>query len=123
MQGENHARASRCEWIADDAALPHLRPRRDVSSALGETTLADPRGAFHVLSMQARGEDGRGFRIADLAPCTACLAELSDSADRRYRYPFTNCTACGPRFTIIRDVPYDRIRTTCLLYTSDAADE
>jgi hydrogenase maturation protein HypF len=48
----------------------------------------------------------------DLATCPACLAEIRDPANRRYRYPFTNCTNCGPRFTITRDVPYDRPATT-----------
>jgi hydrogenase maturation protein HypF len=48
----------------------------------------------------------------DSATCAECLAELRDPADRRYRYPFTNCTNCGPRFTIVRDVPYDREATT-----------
>jgi hydrogenase maturation protein HypF len=48
----------------------------------------------------------------DIATCHDCLAELLDPRDRRYRYPFTNCTNCGPRFTIIEDIPYDRPLTT-----------
>ena len=48
----------------------------------------------------------------DLATCADCLAEIFAPADRRYRYAFTNCTNCGPRFTIARGVPYDRARTT-----------
>ena len=48
----------------------------------------------------------------DIATCADCRRELLDPADRRYRYPFTNCTNCGPRFTIITDIPYDRPLTT-----------
>jgi hydrogenase maturation protein HypF len=69
---------------------------------------------------------GHGFRIAhseaggprrtlvsaDSATCTDCLAELADPADRRFGYAFINCTNCGPRFTIVKDVPYDRPLTT-----------
>ena len=48
----------------------------------------------------------------DFATCAECVAELFDPADRRYRYPFTNCTNCGPRFSIVTGVPYDRPLTT-----------
>ena len=49
---------------------------------------------------------------ADFATCDDCLRDISDPQDRRFRYPFTNCTNCGPRFTIIQDIPYDRLLTT-----------
>ena len=48
----------------------------------------------------------------DIATCPSCREEIHNPADRRYRYPFTNCTQCGPRFTIIEDIPYDRPQTT-----------
>ena len=53
----------------------------------------------------------------DTATCAACLAEVDDPADRRYRYPFTNCTNCGPRYTIVLSVPYDRPATTMAGFT------
>ena len=58
---------------------------------------------------------------ADSATCADCLAELADPADRRFGYPFINCTNCGPRFTIVRDVPYDRPLTTMAGFTMCAA--
>lgn len=66
---------------------------------------------FRILPSLA---DADGFQLvpADVATCPACLSEVFDPANRRYRYPFTNCTHCGPRLTIIESMPYDRPGTT-----------
>jgi hydrogenase maturation protein HypF len=73
-------------------------------SALGETE-------FRIVSSQVKGQVSTGIP-ADAATCVDCLRELLDAADRRYRYPFLNCTNCGPRFTITRRIPYDRPQTS-----------
>ena len=66
---------------------------------------------FSILSSTA----GSGHQVLispDIATCPDCLREMNDPGDRRYRYPFTNCTNCGPRFTITRSIPYDRASTS-----------
>jgi len=66
---------------------------------------------FEIRHSQA--QEGKYQLISpDVATCQACLVELLNPEGRRYRYPFTNCTNCGPRFTIIEDMPYDRPKTT-----------
>ncbi len=63
-------------------------------------------------------EEGKYQLVSpDIATCDACRSELLSPDDRRYRYPFTNCTNCGPRFTIIDDIPYDRPNTTMRHFT------
>jgi hydrogenase maturation protein HypF len=68
------------------------------------------------VGFELRPSSAGGARTAvvlpDLATCADCARELFDPADRRHRYPFINCTNCGPRFTIIEAIPYDRVRTT-----------
>jgi hydrogenase maturation protein HypF len=66
---------------------------------------------FRIVESVANGEKFVPIS-ADVATCADCLRELFDPRDRRYRYPFINCTNCGPRFTIIESIPYDRERTT-----------
>lgn len=65
---------------------------------------------------EIRHSDGHGNKTAlvlpDIATCADCLAEVLDPSDRRHGYPFTNCTNCGPRFSILQALPYDRPNTT-----------
>ena len=68
--------------------------------------------SFAIAASEPRAGPRRTLVSADTATCADCLRELSDPADRRFGYPFINCTNCGPRFTIVRDVPYDRALTT-----------
>ena len=70
---------------------------------------------FQIVQSEANAQR-RALVSPDMAICDDCLRELFDPADRRYRYPFINCTNCGPRFTIIKDVPYDRVKTTMRVF-------
>ena len=70
-----------------------------------------------AITASAPGARRTALVSADSAMCADCLAELGDPRDRRYAYPFINCTNCGPRFTIVADVPYDRPNTTMAAFT------
>jgi hydrogenase maturation protein HypF len=78
-----------------------------------EATARPANGFTRFDILESKPEAGAFQPISpDIAICDDCLRELFDPADRRYRYPFINCTNCGPRFTIIGDIPYDRPLTT-----------
>ncbi len=92
-----------------------LRARAPALATVETITMEQlaPRGDREfVIVASPQGGPRQTLIAADTATCADCLSELFDPADRRFRYPFTNCTNCGPRFTIVTDVPYDRPATT-----------
>jgi hydrogenase maturation protein HypF len=94
------------------AALEREAPPLAVIDRVG-VTAAEPTGAAaFVIAPSVAGGERSTLVSPDTATCADCLRELLDPADRRYRYPFVNCTNCGPRFTIITSTPYDRPATT-----------
>jgi hydrogenase maturation protein HypF len=98
---------------ADAPALARVRSVR----LTGETAPSAYGPGFQVRHSAPAGADTAPREIPpDAAICETCMAELRDPRDRRHRYPFINCTDCGPRATIIEDLPYDRIRTTMLRF-------
>nr|WSY51026.1 carbamoyltransferase HypF [Streptomyces sp. NBC_00886] len=104
---------------AIDEFTARLRTDAPVLARVRRVRLADGarqsayRPGFHVRrSAPAHADDTAREVPSDAGICEACLHELRDPHDRRHRYPFVNCTDCGPRATIIEDLPYDRIRTT-----------
>ena len=105
------------ERLSRDAP-PLARIDRITSNPSAPSELAD----FAILESQP---DERSFQpiSPDVGICPDCLRELFDPADRRFRYPFTNCTNCGPRFTIITGIPYDRPNTTMRTFELCAACE
>ena len=112
--------------LVEDQAPPLARIERVSTIDLPVTGRAD-----FIIAPSRAGGQRRTLIAVDSATCADCLRELADPADRRYRYPFVNCTNCGPRFTIVRDVPYDRPLTTmsgfamcaqCALEYHDAAN-
>ena len=125
-----------CGWVLNAGDGVHIEAHAsgtaldDFVAALSEHAPAAARVEHVEVAELAAGTwdaaDEQGFRIVasqdqtahttfispDIATCDNCLRELFDPADRRYHYPFINCTNCGPRFTIIRSLPYDRAATS-----------
>ena len=93
-------------------ALRHeIPPLARVDSIVTEQVQPCHETAFTIAHSQA-GNERQALISPDTATCDDCLQELFDPTNRRYGYPFINCTNCGPRFTIVQDVPYDRNKTT-----------
>ena len=125
-----------CGWVLNAGDGVHIEAHAPADAldafvaALSEHAPAAARIEYvEVVDLATNGWDAadeQGFRIVasqdqtahttlvspDIATCDDCLRELFDPADRRYHYPFINCTNCGPRFTIIRSLPYDRAATS-----------
>jgi len=85
-----------------------------------EEMAACAEAAFRIVDSVSQADSSTPIS-PDIATCDDCLRELVDPRDRRFRYPFINCTNCGPRFTIIRDIPYDRPNTTMASFAMCAA--
>ncbi len=98
-----------------DAFVKALRDEAPTLSHIDELTASfGPANGFRSFEIVHSESIDSAFQpiSPDVAICDDCLRELFDPLDRRYRYPFINCTNCGPRFTIIKDIPYDRPKTT-----------
>jgi len=103
------------------ARLPlEVPPLAKITSLLPRDVELQPDIAFRILSSRL-DQPPSALISPDVAVCEDCLREMSDPRDRRFRYPFINCTNCGPRFTIIRDIPYDRARTSMASFAMCAA--
>ncbi len=114
----NDPRGVFVEAEGDDLALAALLralragpPRASVESVRSRRLPLVRDEGFRVVASSSDGAR-EALVPVDSATCDDCLAELRDPADRRHRYPFVNCTNCGPRLTLVLDVPYDRARTT-----------
>jgi hydrogenase maturation protein HypF len=111
IEGRGSALDEFCQTLKDDP--PHLAEIAEITVS----EIAVLRGAgFSILASR---EEAGAFALVppDIGTCDECWRDFGDPANRRYGYPFTNCTHCGPRYTIIRDIPYDRATTTMSAFT------
>ena len=103
-----------------DALLRQLRENAPPLARIDAIEISEeesPEQFDNFTIVASRSDTARTGVSPDAATCPACLAEIRDPADRRYRYPFTNCTHCGPRLSIIRGIPYDRDQTSMAAFT------
>jgi hydrogenase maturation protein HypF len=106
IEGDPSGVAAFVDALENEA--PPLAVIQDLEVRVAESS---GRESFQILH-SASGSARRALVSPDVAVCEDCLREMRDPADRRFRYPFLNCTNCGPRFTIVADIPYDRANTS-----------
>jgi len=116
QSGEVHVEAEGTRGVLqhfEHALLRRAPPRAEISDLQSKVIAPDGSRGFSIVESR---HDCRSastpFVAPDIASCESCLRELLDPNDRRFRYAFANCADCGPRFTIIQGLPYDRARTT-----------
>jgi hydrogenase maturation protein HypF len=109
-QGTEPALASFCAGLSAEAP-----PLAKIGSVRVEALECQPETEFVILGSDSN-EPANTLIAPDSATCADCLCELLDPCDRRYGYAFTNCTNCGPRFTILRHIPYDRKNTSMVVF-------
>jgi hydrogenase maturation protein HypF len=104
------ARAALDEFVSELGQPP---PAARIHSLQSEVIPMQEVGTFIIAPSGPAGEPGRSVSIPpDIATCADCLIEIEEATARRFHYALTNCTQCGPRFSIAREIPYDRVHTT-----------
>src|SRR5437870_4821860 len=92
--------------------VKHQHPAQASISDIEHSSLTPLGSTIFEIRHSAHSGPKQTAILPDIATCSDCLREIFDPANRRYLYPFTNCTHCGPRFTIVEALPYDRANTT-----------
>ena len=106
IEGSDAAVSQFLETLAENPP-----PLAEINQVL--TTELEPNGESTFAIQESVSEEGKFALVSpDVATCADCWRDFTDPRNRRYGYPFTNCTNCGPRYTIVRDIPYDRPNTT-----------
>jgi len=108
------------DGAAIEAFLNNLKEDPPQLAEIAEITVSEVavEGSAGFSILGSREEAGEFVLVSpDAGTCDACWSDFGDPANRRYGYPFTNCTHCGPRYTILRDIPYDRAKTTMSVFT------
>ncbi len=104
------------EFLARLQSGPDKPPLAEITSCrVADIPLVEAEDQFTIRPSDSRGQPLSQV-TADLAVCRDCLAEMADKSDFRYGYPFINCTNCGPRYSIVRNIPYDRPNTTMFTF-------